>query len=161
MGTFATTTSLQTLLPGVSFDTATSSLCSICITWSENFIRTSLARRYDMSASPFNTSSSIPLHLTSITEKMSMGYYFKNASRGSKESIERGEALLKEAKDEIMAIVKNETDLLDNSYSVISNRSREILASTSSYHTTFNEDDPIHWGVDSDKISDIDDERSS
>lgn len=161
MGTFATTTSLQTLLPNVSFDTATTSLCTMCITWAEGYIRTKLARRYNMSASPFNTSTSIPTSLTSITEQLSMGYYFKNSSRGAKESISRGDALIKEAKDQIDEIANFNSDLLDNSYSLISNRNREVYASTSAYNTTFNEDDPLLWEVDSDKLSDIADERLS
>ena len=159
MGTFATTTSLETLLPGVSFDTATSSLASMCITWAEGFIRTNLARRYNMSSSPFNTSTSIPTYLTSLCEQMAMGYYFKNASRGSKESITRGEALLKFAQTEIMDIASFRKDLVDNIYALVSNRTAEVIASTSAYHTTFDEDDPINWQVDSDKLSDIDSGR--
>lgn len=159
MGTFATTTALQTLLPGVTFDTATTSLCSMCITWAEGFIRGKLARRYDVSASPFNTSTSIPTQITSITEKMAMGYYFKNSSRGSKESISRGEALLKEGRDEIMGFVNGECDLVDNSYAVVSDRRSGIYESFSSYHTTFDEDDPVDWSVDTDKLSDISDGR--
>lgn len=160
MGTFATTTSLQTLLPGVTFDTATTSLASMCITWAEGFIRTNLARRYDMSASPFNTTTSIPTHITSITEKMAMGHYYKNSSRGSKESISRGEALLTEARNEILSIARYETDLVDTSFTAIANRSSEIYASTSAYHTTFDEDDPVNWDVDQDKLDDIDTARS-
>lgn len=159
MGTFATTTSLQTLLPGVSFDNATTSLCSVCITWAESYIRTRLSRRYNFSSSPFNTSTSIPTSLTSITEQLAMGYYFKNSSRGSKESLGRADALIKEAKDQIEDISKFKTDLLDNSYSIISNSSPEVFASSSGYHTTFNEDDPLLWDVDTNKLSDISDER--
>lgn len=161
MGTFATTTSLQTLLPGVSFDTLTTSLCSMCITWAESLVRTSLARRYDMSSSPFNTSTSIPTHITSITEKIAMGYYFKNSSRGSKESLSRGQALIDEGKSELKDIATYKTNLLDNSYSPVSNRFRAVYCSASSYNTTFNEDDPLHWRPDSNKLSDIADDRDS
>ena len=159
MGTFATTTSLQTLLPGVTFDTATTSLCSMCITWAESFIRTNLARRYDMSSSPFNTSTSIPTHITSITERMAMGYYFKNSSRGSKESITRGDALINEARTEVLSIAKGETDLVDTSYAVITERRAGVYESFSAYHTTFDEDDPIDWGVSDDKLTAISDGR--
>ena len=159
MGTFATTTSLQTLMPGISFDAATTSLATMCITWAEGFIRTNLARRYNMSASPFNTSTSIPTYLTSLCEQMAMGYYFKNASRGAKESITRGEALLKFAQSEIMDIANYKKDLVDNSYALVTNRTSEVIGSSSAYHTTFDEDDPINWRVDSDKISDIDSGR--
>lgn len=159
MGTFATTTSLQTLLPGTTFDNATTSLCSLCITWAEGYIRTALSRRYNMSSSPFNTSTSIPTSLTSITEQLAMGFYFKNSSRGSKESISRGEALIKEAKAQISDIAEFRTDLLDNSYSVISSFQSRIIGSASAYHTTFNEDDPLNWKPDADKLTSIADER--
>src|SRR3990167_603434 len=155
MGTFATTTSLQTLLPGVTFDTATTSLCSLCITWAEGYIRTKLARRYNMAASPFDTSTSIPSSLTSITEQLSMGFYFKNSSRGSKESLSRADALIKAAESQIEEIANFNTDLLNNSYTVIDNRNREVYASTSAYHTTFGEDDPLLWDVDPNKLTDI------
>lgn len=162
MGTFATTTSLQTLLPGVSFDTATTSLCSMCITWAESLIRTSLARRYDMSASPFNTSTSIPTQITSITEQIAMGHYFKLSSRGSKESLGRGEALIDQGVKSLNAIMESKVNLLDNTFSTISDRmSRAVKCSTSSYNTTFNEDDPLLWKPDSNKISDIADDRDS
>lgn len=158
MGTFATTTSLQTLLPGVTFDNATTSLCSMAITWAEGYMRTALSRRYNMSASPFNTSTSIPTALTSLTEQMAMGQYFKLSSRGAKEAMARGQALIDEVKRQVKEIRNFEADLLDNSFSTISSVSR-VTASVSGYHTTFNEDDPLNWKPDSDKLLDIADER--
>ncbi len=158
MGTFATTTSLQTLLPNVVFDTATTALCSTCITWAEGYVRTKLSRRYNMSTSPFDSYANVPTSLTSITEQMAMGFYFKNSSRGSKESISRGDALIKEARAQIDDIADFKTDLLSNTYTVITGLA-QVYASTSAYHTTFNEDDPINWNVDQNKLNDIADER--
>jgi hypothetical protein len=159
MGTFATTSSLQTLMPGITFDSATTSLVSACITWAEGFIRNQLSRRYNLASSPFNTTSSIPTHITSLTEQMAMGYYFKNASRGAKESISRGEALLKAAQMEITEIANYQRDLVDNSFALVSSRADEVFASFSSYHTTFDEDDPLNWKPDTDKLDDIDSDR--
>ena len=159
MGLFATTTSLQTLLPGVTFDAATTSLASMCITHAESHIRTSLARRYNFANSPFNTSTSIPTSLTSITEQLAMGYYFKNSSRGSKESISRGEALIREAKDLIKEIANFGADLLDNSYAVIASSQAQVTSSTSDYTATMDEDDPLDWQPDQDKLDDIETDR--
>lgn len=161
MGTFATTTSLQTLLPGVTFDSVTTALCSSCIVWGENYVRGTLAKRYDFSASPFNTTTSIPPQITSITEKLAMGYYFKNASRGAKESISRGEALLKDAKEELQMILDHKTVLLDSTYSPVSEGLTTIICSTSSYQPTFDEDDPLSWAVDSNKLDDISSARDA
>ena len=159
MGTFATTTSLQTLIPGVTFDAATTSLCTMCITWAESFIRGKLSRRYNMSASPFNTSTSIPPQITAIAERMAMGYYFRNSSRGSKESLARANELLKDAQAEVMDIASWKSDLVDTTFASVSERSTGIHESFSSYHTTFDEDDPVDWSVDDDKLSAISDGR--
>ena len=159
MGVFATTTALQTLLPGVTFDTATTSLCTLCITWAEGLIRNNLAKRYNLAASPFNTSTTIPTQVTSITEKIAMGYYFKLSSRGAKESISRGDALITEGRREIEAISDYTTDLVDNSFALITQRQDEVIASTSAYHTTFDEDDPLDWLPDDDKLTDIETDR--
>lgn len=161
MGTFATTSSLQTLMPGVSFDAVTTSLCSICITWAESLVRTSLARRYDMSASPFNTSTTIPTMVTSITEQIAIGHYFKLSSRGAKEALNRGQAMIDQGKADLKDILESKVNLLDNSFSPITDRLRAVVCSTSAYNTTFNEDNPLHWKVDTNKLSDISDERDA
>ncbi len=159
MGTFATTTSLQILMPGTSFDSATTTLCSQCITWAENAVRTRLARRFDVSATIFTTAAQVPGQVTSITEALAIGHYFKLASRGSKESIARGEALISQAMKELEMLASGEVDLLNTSFAAVSVRSNEVLSSTIDYHETFDEDDPLNWGPDSDKLTDIADGR--
>ena len=113
-----------------------------------------------MSSSKFTVAANVPGHITSITEKMAMGYYFKNASRGSKESIARGDALLNDAQAEVMGIAKFEIDLLDNSYAVIAQRSSAVRDAAANYHPTFGEDDPLLWNVDQNKLDDIESNRS-
>jgi hypothetical protein len=42
----------------------------------------------------------------------------------------------------------------------MSTTSFRIQSSTVDYHNTFNEDDPVNWGVDLEKLLAIEDERS-
>lgn len=162
MGTFCTTTSLATLMPGISFDTGTTNLASKCVDWAESYCKQRLSRRYDVSALPFtvHTTSSM---LTGLAEQLAMGHLYKNMSRGSKESIGRGDALLKEAKDAIEAIMKHKSDLLDAATggTPVTERTNlvTVLASYTAYHTTFDEDDPLNWLPDEDKLTDIEDGR--
>jgi hypothetical protein len=44
------------------------------------------------------------------------------------------------------------TDKTNNNYKVVSNQS--------TYTPTFNEDDPLNWTVDGDKLTDIESDRS-
>lgn len=162
MGTFCTTTALDTLMPGITFDTATTNLASKCVDWSENWIRAKLSRRYDVAALPFTVSTSTSM-LTALGEQMAMGYLYKQISRGSKESITRGNELIDGAQDTVMKISSYECELLGatNGTAVVSDRAGrvEIISSSTAYHTTFDEDDPLNWGPDSDKLSDIDSGR--
>lgn len=163
MGTIATTSSLAIFMPGVTFDAATTTLASFCISWAENHVKSSLARRYDVSGLPFTVATTTSM-LTSLVEEFAMGYFHKQNSRGSTQSITRGEALLKTAQDKLNDLANGRLDLLDatNGSSVVSERSTNevIYSSTSAYHTTFDEGDPLGWGPDEDKISDIETERA-
>jgi hypothetical protein len=149
-------------MPGISFDTATTALGLKCTDWAENWIKGKLSKRYDITSPPFTVHTTTS-QLTSLAEQMAMGYLYKQISRGSKESIARGDALLEDAKEAVMMIANYECDLLDASLStsVVNDKSTrvEIISSSSSYHTTFNEDDALNWGPDSDKIKDIANDR--
>jgi hypothetical protein len=158
LGTFATTTSLDTLIPGVDLSTVTaSSLASKCITWAENHVKAKLAKRYDVSS--WNTSTSVPPQITSITEMLASGYFFKKISRGAPASIERGNESLADGNEQLMALANRDCDLVDTAGSFVNERTDEVsetvISSTTAYHTTFDEDDPINWVIDPDKVSDI------
>jgi len=162
VGTFATTTALDTLMPGTGFDTQTNNAGTKAIDWSENWIKGKLSKRYNVAALPFTAYTSTS-QLTSYAEQLAMGYLFKIQSRGSKESISRGQALIDEVKQSIMEIADYQCDLLDASTSSIPVGDKsgrvEIIGSASGYHTTFDEDDPLNWKPDSDKLTDIESDR--
>ncbi len=157
MGVYATTTSLDTLMVGVNFDTATSSLATKCITWSENEIDKKLCERYDVT--DFKTT--VPPIITSLCEQLSMGYLYRQLSRGGKESLNRGDTLIKGVMDNLNALADNKFSIVNTTGSVISSRTdrKTVLSSTNDYYPTFAEDDPLNWKVDSDKLSDIENDR--
>ena len=163
MGTFATFTSLDTIIPGVQIDTTTGqSLASICINWAENKVKAKLSRRYDVSN--WSTSTAVPPQITSITEMIACGHLFKQISRGAPESITRGNEIMQDGIDQLMQLANMECDLVNTAGSLINERTdstrEEVISSTTGYHTTFDEDSPLNWVIDPDKVSDIDSGRS-
>lgn len=160
MGTYATTTSLQTLMVGTNFDTATTSLANKLITHAENEINKYLSKRYDVGS--FNTSTSVPPLVTSICETLSEGYMHQRMSRGGKDAHKRGKELIDQAIDNLKLIADYKLDLVDSSGTVLDDMSQtayRVLSNTTDYANTFNEDDPLNWAVDEDKLEDIDGER--
>lgn len=160
MGTYATTTSLQVLMIGTTFDSLTTSLSSKLITHAENEINKYLSKRYDVSL--WNTTTSVPPLVTSLCETLSEGYMYQRMSRGGKDAMARGEVLIKQAIDNLELIADYKLDLLDSSGNVLvdmSNTAYRVLSNTSDYSQTFNEDDELNWKVDSSKLQDIFDSR--
>lgn len=161
MGLYCTTTSLQTLLVGVEFDTATTALVSKLITHAENEVNKWISKRYDIGT--FNsTSTAVPPLVTSLTELLTEGYYYQRNARGGKEALAQAKALIDQATGNLKLISEYKLDLLDSDEDVIQDMSQtsyRVLSSTSGYNDTFTEDDPINWEVDDDKIDDIRDER--
>jgi hypothetical protein len=147
---------------GTTFDTVTSSLASKVITHAENEINKYLSKRYDVTA--FNTSTSVPPLVTSLCETLSEGYMYQRMSRGSKESMARGKALIDQAILNLKDISEYKLDLLNTSGSVItdmSNTAFRLQSSTVDYSSTFNEDEETSWAVDQDKLDDLSDERDA
>ena len=160
MGIYATTTSLQTLMVGTTFDTATTALCTLLITDSENEINKYLSKRYDLGA--FNTSTSIPPLVTSLCQKLTEGYMYHRLSRGGKEWRDRGKELVDDAISNLEKISSYKLDLVNTAGSALidfSNTAYRCLSNTDTYTPTFNDDDELNWKVDQDKLDDISEER--
>ena len=159
MGSYATTTSLDTVMIGTTFDTATTSLCTKLITHAENEVNKYLSKRYDVSA--FTTTSMPPL-VTSLTETLTEGYMYQRMARGGKDGLAHGKALIDMALANLEKIANRDLDLLSSAGTPVSefaSSSYQILSSTTDYTPTFNEDSPLDWAVDQDKLDDIEDER--
>jgi hypothetical protein len=157
MGLFATTTSLSTKMIGTVFDTATTNLASASIYDAENEIKKHLCKRYDFTASPFLTTTSIPPIITTLTETLAVGYMYENMSRGSDEDYKRADRYIKRVMTNIQSLLDGEAQLTDSSGNLITEIDGDwaIKSNTDDYSNTFNEDDPNDWAVDEDKLDDI------
>lgn len=149
------------MLVGSSLQNGTAA-ASLCITQAEDEIKKQLSKRYDVSSATFQTSTSIPPMLQHIALWLSLGYFFQISSRGGPESMKRGKTFIDQAMANLMQLANREVDLVNSSGSPISELGgyMAMTSTTKNYSPTFNEDDPLDWAVDSDKLSDIDSERS-
>lgn len=154
--------SMQTSLIGSSFDTATTNLVSELIDDAEAEINKYLSKRYDLSSSTFQTYTSAPPILKKLTKNLVKGYFYRDNSRGGKESLARANEYIKEVKENLQMIMDYKIDLLNTAGAIIVDKdttSWRIQSSTVDYTETFAEDNPFNWAVDLDKLDDIDDSR--
>lgn len=142
--------------------TGLTALASECISQAEDEIDKRLSKRYDISSSYFQTTTSIPPQLRQICLWLSTGYMYEANARGSKDSYARADRYINKANNNIKDLIEYKANLLDTAGSIISDstESLKVRSSTSDYVNTFNEDDPVNWTVDSDKLDDISNERS-
>jgi len=160
LGLFATTSSLSVKMVGTVFDTATSALASACVYDAENEIKKRLSKRYDFSAAPFLTTTSIPPMVTTLTETLAVGYMYENMARGSKEGYARADRYIDRVMDNLKQLLDGEAQLTDSSGDLIEEIDGDwSVHTTENYAPTFNEDDPTDWVVSQDKLDDIEDER--
>jgi len=160
MGVYCTTTSLQVLMVGTRFDSATSLLADKLIVHAENEVNKWLSKRYEIeSLVPI-----VPPLVTSLTETLAEGYMYQRMARGGKEGLAQGKTLIDQALANLKLISEYKLDLVDTSGNVItdmSNTAYRVLSNQEQYQPTFNEDDGLNWEVDPQKLSDISDERDS
>lgn len=149
-------------MPGTTFNTATTALAVKCITWGENEVNKYLSRRYDLSSNYFQVAGSVPPLVTTWTELLAEGYLHQKLSRGGPESMDRGQKIIDGVLKNLERIADYEGHLVDSSGDVIadmSNSAYRVLSNTDGYAQTFDEDDPLNWAVDSNKLSDIESGR--
>ena len=159
MGTYATSTSIATLLVDFpTLNTASTSLIGKCITHAENEVNKYLSRRYDTTAW---ISGTVPPLVTSLTETYAEGLLWMRMSRGGKDSIARGQTLIDMALQNLKDIAAYKANLIDSDGSLTDARTTNlgVLGDTDDYMTTFAEDDPLNWEIDATKLSDIETSR--
>lgn len=160
MGAYVTTTALQIIMVGTTFDSLTTSLAGKMITHAENEVNKYLSKRYDVSG--WTGTSSTPPLVVSLAETLCEGYMQQRMARGGKDALERGKMLIKQAQENLKMLSEYKADLLDSTGAVVqdfSNTSYRVLSNTSDYTPTFAEDDELNWEVDQDKLDDIESER--
>lgn len=160
MGTYCTTTSLETMWIGAPFTDLTGAASAI-IDDAEAEIDKRLSVKYDVSG--WTTSAATPPAVQTICKWLALGYLYEATARGSsaKEAYARADRYIKKAQQNITDILEGDAALVDSSGDIIESDSDDqpIHCNTTDYAPTFNEDSPLNWGVDPDKLDDIDDER--
>ena len=160
MSFYCTTSTLETLWGGATFEDLTAT-ASKAITQAENEINKVLSKRYDVNQWQ-DTTTSVPPMVTTLCEWLSLGYTYEFTARGSKDAYTRADRWIKKAHDNMSDIIEGKVNLVDSDGVVLEDGSAkiQILSGQEDYHSTFDEDDPLLWGPDSDKIQDIGDGRS-
>ena len=165
---YATTTTIFTLLPGLpatsvaaSGHTETAAIIDEHIVRADNLINGKIAARYDVSG--LDTTTSVPPMLKSIAEDISCYFTFRSIYGGDNANINDWIDKYDLALDWLNEIRNGEMELLDSSNDVIPERSTShdnMVASThDDYASAFNYDDVLNWKVDDDLIDSIEDDR--
>lgn len=163
MGYYVVTDDIRTLMIGIEFDQLTSDLSVKCINQAEAEINKYLSKRYDIS-SFINTTTSVPPIVRSLTEKLSVGYMYRYMARTTKDEMDRANEYIKDSLENLQNLSVGNLDLLNTAGSAITEKatsSYRIQSNTDGYHSTFDEDDPLKWKVDSNKLDDIADDRDT
>ena len=162
MGNYVSTiTSLSNLLVGHSFSAPAEQLAIDAIDLAEGEVNSYMSKRYDV-GDLIGASTTTPL-LVTCTKLIACSYYLKFNSRSGKESLTKAEVFYESAINLLKSILEGETDLLDANGDVIADKADgnfAVYSNTKDYSNTFNEDTSTSWVTDSDKLSDIGDERS-
>jgi len=159
---YLTTTTLDTRMVGLTFDSVTTALATEMISDAEAEVNKWLSRRYDLSSAYFQTTTGTPPIVRSLATRLAEGYMWRANSRGSKESLTRAKSFIDDVMNNLKNIAGYKVDLTDTTGALIpdkSNTAYRVLSNTTDYANTFNEDDSLNWAVDPDKLDDISTER--
>ena len=121
---YATTTTLDIRMVGLTFDTLTTSLADECIIDAESEVNKYLSNRYTLSGYQTSTAfATLPPMMKTWTLQLSQAYMWMYGSRGGKESLSRGKSLKKDVLDNLKLIADSKLNLLDSSGSPITESS--------------------------------------
>lgn len=163
---YSTNTTIFTNMVGVTNDTSSAALVNNMIKEAEAEINKWVSKRYDISAYQTTTASTTtggaPPLLQAWCNRLSEGYAWIRLSRGSDERIAIGKELVEDVKECLKALANNEVDLVDVSGALLTelDNPMPVLSNTNDRFSTFDEDDPLNWTVDPDKLDDINSGRS-
>ena len=95
---------------------------------------------------------------------LAAGYCWQDKARAGagKEAMARGKALIDSVMADLKELREFKLDLVDTNGSLIadmSDTSYRVLSNTKDYTPTFNVDDPLDWRQDTDRLTDIANER--
>ncbi len=156
----ATITALSVRMPDLDFDSLTTAMVEASFEDAENEINKWLSRRYDLS--PYQTTTaSIPPMMRSLAIRLAEAYTWQRNSRGSKESLTRGNSIEKQVLANLLDLREYKASLVDTAGALIpddkNNGAFRVLSNTKDYRDTFNEGPSSGWKLDATKRQDIED----
>lgn len=145
---------------GSKFDGLTS-LADTFIGDVEDELRGCLSQRYDVSIDAFQTSTATPPLLEMLCKWKAIGYLYGNVARGSKDMFNRSKWYTDRCDKKVEAILNYDANLVDTAGSQIADSTGKLAvkSSTEDYSNTIQEDDPLKWKIDPDKLNDIKSDR--
>jgi hypothetical protein len=162
MGLYTTISSLRIHLIGINLTTTGdgSTLPAANISRAEARLNSAMARRYDLTTSYFQTSTSIPPQVREWATILAAGLDLQDRARAGagKEMLARGRGLVKDVMADLKCLTDYTLDLVATNGSVIpdmSDTAYRVLCNTTNYTPTFDEGDELSWQVDPDKLEDI------
>jgi len=148
---------------GIKFDSATTQLAEFSIEEAQDEINKWVSKRYDVSTFMTTTAfSTNPPLLITLCQRLARGYMWESLSRGSKDSLKRADNIIKRVLDNLKLIEENKSDILGEDGVKLTERDSPslVLSNTDKFNSTFDEDDPLEWTVDPDKLDQIRSDRS-
>ena len=159
MGLYATTTSFPSLIPNLlagnsTADSAGVDALSAHITRAESIVNSYLSARYSI---PFTV---VPPIVRTLSEDIASYFHIRGVSVQDGQRDNPWYTSYKLAIDMLEDIKDGKTQLsLTDGSAVGPVSTSRFLSSTDGYSQTFNLDTPDNWGVDSDRLDDIEDGR--
>lgn len=127
----------------------------------DNLINSMISNRYDVSG--FDTSGSVPPLLQTFSEDISTYYEYRSEFSGDNQNDNEWLDRYKDSMDFLKDIRDGNMDLVDSTGSLIAEREIAALdlveSNNESYQPLFDEDGPLEWKVDDDKLDTIEDNR--
>jgi hypothetical protein len=162
---YSTSTTITILLPGLPQTTSstghstTIAVIDQHIARSDNIINSYIAQRYDVSSFV----SSVPPLLKTLSEDLTSYQSYRSFFSSDNQNFNEWTDKYLEAKEMLKELRDGKQDLVDENGNIIqeivTSAIDRIESTTEDYQPFFDEDEPIDWKVDADKLTNIEDNR--
>lgn len=162
---YSTSTTITLLLPGLPQTTSsaghstTIAVIEQHIARADNVINGKIAIRYNIAS----FSSSVPPMLKTISEDLTSFYSYRSFFSSDNQNFNEWTDKFKSSMELLDDLRSGDLDLVDDSGNIIGEKETadvdKIESTTQDYQPFFDEDEPISWAVDDDKLDNIKDNR--
>ena len=162
---YSTNTTITLILPGLPQTTSaaghstTLALVDQHIARADNVINGKIAIRYNVA----NFTSTVPPLVKTISEDITSYFTYRSLFSSDNQNLNEWTDKYKESIQMLDDIRNGDMDLIDENGNIIGEKETsdvdKIESTTQDYQPFFDEDEPIEWAVDGDKLTNIKDNR--